>query len=188
LISHTGRYKLFPVVGTPIAFTGVLLISQLSRSSSGLAIILSTTVFGVGMGLTVQTFVVALQNAVDRADLGVATAANQFFRSIGGTLAVAAFGTLLVSRLGVELAHRSIRNLNPQELLRSPAVAHRFPPTVVAGVHSSLAHALEWVFLGTLPLMAVAVGAALLLREAPLRTDSPVAAAPAVDPPVRAGR
>lgn len=172
-ISRTGRYRLFPVVGTPLAFVGVFLLSRLRPSSGGLDIVVATIVMGAGMGLTVQTYVVALQNTVERAELGVATAANQFCRSIGGALAVAAFGTLLVSRLGTELAHRSVRHVNPQELLRSPDAAHRLPASVVAGVRAALSGSLEWVFLGTLPLLAGAIVVSLLLHEMPLRTDVP---------------
>jgi hypothetical protein len=126
------------------------------------------------MGLTVQTFVVALQNAVDHADLGVATATNQFCRSIGGTLAVAAYGTLLVTRLATELAHRAVGGVDPERLLRSPEAARSLPPAVVEGVRSALAESLQWVFLGTLPLAAAAVAISLLLREVPLRTASHV--------------
>jgi len=173
-IARTGRYRIFPVVGTPLVLAGVYLTARLSASSGGLAIVVATAIFGCGMGLTVQTYVVALQNAVDRPDLGVATAANQFFRSIGGALAVAAFGTVLVSRLSTELARRAIHGVTPQQLLRSPAAARRLPPSVVQGVHASLAHALDWVFIGTLPLVAAAVLTALLLRELPLQTSSHV--------------
>jgi EmrB/QacA subfamily drug resistance transporter len=171
-IAHSGRYRLFPVVGTPLAFLGVLLLARLGAASSGRDVVVATFVMGLGMGLTVQTYVVALQNAVDRSDLGAATAANQFFRSIGGALAVATFGTLLVSRLRLELARRAIRHVSPQQLLQSPAAARRLPPQTVMGVHDALAHALRWVFVGTLPLLALAIGASLLLRERPLRTDT----------------
>jgi len=171
-IAHSGRYRLFPVVGTPLALAGVFLIARLGAGSSALQVVAATIVLGAGMGLTMQTYVVALQNAIARVDLGAATAANQFCRSIGGALAVASFGTLLLSRLRVELAHRSIRRVSPQQLLQSPAAARRLPPAVVAGLHDALAHALRWVFVGTLPLLALAVGAALLLGEQPLRTDS----------------
>jgi hypothetical protein len=129
------------------------------------------------MGLTVQTFVVALQNAVERADLGVATATNQFARSIGGTLAVAAYGTLLVSRLGTELArHASAAagKVDPGSLLRGSEAAGRLPAAAVHGVHVALAASLEWVFLGTLPLVAAAILASFLLQEVPLRTASHV--------------
>src|SRR5581483_9515845 len=129
---------------------------------------------GVGMGLTVQTYVVALQNAVDRSDLGIATAANQFCRSIGGALAVAAFGTLLVTRLATELGRRAVEGVDPERLLRSPEAARSLPPAVVEGVRSASSDALQSVFLWSLPLAAAAVVAALLLRELPLRTASHV--------------
>jgi EmrB/QacA subfamily drug resistance transporter len=170
-ISRTGRYRRFPMLGSMFAFVGVLLLTRLDDSSTGLDVIIATSALGLGMGMTVQTYIVALQNSVERRDLGVATATNQFFRSVGGALAVAAFGTLLVSRLSVELARRSIHNLDPQRLLRSPESAHRFAAPVVAGVHASLAHALQWVFLGVLPLVAIAVVVSLLLREVPLKTE-----------------
>ncbi len=171
-ITRTGRYRIFPVVGTPLAVIGVVLFSRLRASSSGWELAADTIVFGAGMGLTVQTYVVALQNAVPRADLGVATATNQFFRQIGGALAVAAFGTLLASRLGTELARRSVHGVSPQTLLRSPSAAHRLSPAVVHDVHAALAGALQWVFLATVPLGAAAVVAAFLLREQPLHTES----------------
>jgi len=135
---------------------------------------LFTVVFGVGMGLTIQTYVVALQNAIPRPELGVATATNQFCRQIGGALAVAAFGTLLATRLGTELARRSVHGVSPQTLLRSPEAATRLSPSVVHDVHAALAGALQWVFLATLPLAVAAVVVSLLLREHPLRMDSHV--------------
>ena len=175
-VSETGRYRIFPVVGTPLALLGIWLISRLDAGSSGLAVAMVTTVVGVGMGLTIQTLVVALQNAVPHRELGTATATNQFFRSIGGALAVAAFGTLLVSRLRIELSHRSVRGVNPQQLLQTAGAAHRYRPATVAAVHEALASALHWVFDGTLPLVALAIVAVLLLREVPLRTSAPIEA------------
>jgi EmrB/QacA subfamily drug resistance transporter len=174
LIARSGRYKVFPVVGTPIVFVGIWLISRLDTASSGRELALVTAIFGVGMGLTVQTYVVALQNAVERSDLGVATATNQFFRSIGGALAVAVFGTLLVSRLAVELGRRGVSGVSPEQLLQAPNASARYGAQVVAAVRVSLGHALEWVFLGSLPLAALAIVASLLLREVPLRTASHV--------------
>jgi hypothetical protein len=174
LVTRTGRYRIFPLIGTPIVLVGIWLLTRLHAGSSGLDVAAFTAVVGVGMGLTVQTYVVALQNAVERPDLGVATAANQFFRSIGGALAVAAFGTLLVSRLTTELAKRSVGRVNPQRLLASPAAARQYSPTVVTSVHSALSAALHWVFLGTLPLAALAVVASFLLRDVPLRETSHV--------------
>jgi hypothetical protein len=64
--------------------------------------------------------------------------------------------------------------VSPQQLLQSPAAAKHLPPSVVLAVHEALSGALRWVFAGTLPLLAAAVAAALLLRETPLRTDTAV--------------
>jgi MFS family permease len=172
--SRTGHYRIFPVAGTPIALVGVWLISRLQPSSSALDIVIATAVVGVGMGLTIQTLVVALQNAVERSELGVATAANQFFRSVGGAIAVGAFGTLLVTRLRVGLDQRAIHGVSPEQLLESPGAASHFSPRIVDGVHAALSAALHWVFLGVLPLLAIAVAAVLLLRDIPLRTSSHV--------------
>ncbi|HEY3961204.1 MAG TPA: MFS transporter, partial [Gaiellaceae bacterium] len=171
-VTRTGRYRIFPVIGSPLALVGVYLLSRLNTSSGASAIIVASVFLGCGMGLTVQTYVIALQNSVARSDLGVATAANQFFRSIGGALAVAAYGTLLISRLGTELARRSVEGISPQELLRAPGTARHLPPTVVHGVHAALSTALERVFVWTLPLLAAAVAMSLLLRETPLRTSA----------------
>jgi EmrB/QacA subfamily drug resistance transporter len=174
LVARTGRYRIFPIVGTPIALLGVWLVSRFDPTTGGIEVVLSSCVIGLGMGLTAQTLVVALQNAVDRGELGVATATNQFFRSIGGALAVAAFGTLLVSRLRTELEARTIRGVSPQQLLQSPGAARHFPAHVVAEVQAALSVALHAVFVGTLPLLAIAIGAVLLLPELPLRTSSHV--------------
>jgi EmrB/QacA subfamily drug resistance transporter len=178
LITTTGRYRRFPIVGTPFVLVGLWLVARLDTGSSGVEVVLVTTVVGVGMGLTVQTYVVALQNAVARSDLGVATATNQFCRSIGGALAVAAFGTVLVSRLSTELAKRGVSHVDPSAVLRGDS---GLASGSVEAVRASLAHALHWVFVGGLPLVVVAIGTALLLREVPLRTDSHVEAPTEVD-------
>jgi EmrB/QacA subfamily drug resistance transporter len=177
MISRYGRYRPFPIAGTGLVLVGLAWLTLLDSASGFAELVLATSVFGLGMGLTVQTYVVALQNAVPRAELGVATAANQFCRSIGGALAVAAFGTVLVTRLATELprhAAAAAGRLDPEQLLRSPAAAHRYAPAVVEGVRISLSNALHWVFVGALPLAAAAVVTALLLEEIPLRTTTHV--------------
>ena len=99
LISRTGRYKAFPVIGSLLVLAGCILLALLDADSSRIAVTLALTVVGLGMGTMFQTFVIATQNRVDFADLGVATAAIQFFRSMGGSLAVAGLGALLTAKL-----------------------------------------------------------------------------------------
>ena len=103
LISKTGRYRVYPLLGSSLVLAGCLLLTLLdadtSRRRSASAYLV---VIGVGMGCMFQTFVIATQNRVDPGDLGVATAAIQFFRSMGGSLAVAILGALLIARLPIE--------------------------------------------------------------------------------------
>ena len=98
-ISRTGRYKVFPIVGSLLVLAGCILLALLGADSSRVVVTLDLTVVGLGMGTMFQTFVIATQNRVDMSEIGVATAAIQFFRSMGGSLAVAALGALLTARL-----------------------------------------------------------------------------------------
>src|SRR5215468_7625935 len=82
LISKWGRYKIFPVVGTAMLTAGLYLLSHLGVTTSTLASSLYMLVLGAGIGATMQVLVIAVQNAVDYADLGAGTSGTTFFRSI----------------------------------------------------------------------------------------------------------
>ena len=101
LVSRTGRYKIFPLVGSVLVLIGTLLLTRLGAESSRASASAYLVVIGVGMGTMFQVFVIATQNRVEVTELGVATAAIQFFRSMGGSIAVAALGALLVSKTSV---------------------------------------------------------------------------------------
>jgi EmrB/QacA subfamily drug resistance transporter len=98
LIARTGRYRAFPLIGSVFVLAGTLLLTQLGTGSSRAGVSADLVVIGIGMGTMFQTFVIATQNRVERSQLGVATAAIQFFRSMGGSVAVAGLGALLVAR------------------------------------------------------------------------------------------
>ena len=104
IIARTGRYRAFPIVGSLLVLAGCVLLALLGADSSRIVVTLDLTVVGLGMGTMFQTFVIATQNRVDFCDLGVATAAIQFFRSMGGSLAVAGLGALLTAQLAGGLA------------------------------------------------------------------------------------
>jgi EmrB/QacA subfamily drug resistance transporter len=174
LILRTGRYRRYPIIGGAVVIVGVYLLMRLGVSSRQLDVLVAGGVIGLGMGLTVQTNITALQNSVDRSLLGVATATNQLARSIGGTLGVAIFGTLLTSRLRASLPANTI---GPTRLLRDPTAAKHLPPATVHAVHVALAHSLHVVYLAILvPAVLMLVGS-LLLKELPLRTTAHVAEA-----------
>jgi EmrB/QacA subfamily drug resistance transporter len=98
LVSRTGRYRIYPLIGSVLVLAGTLLLTRLDRDSSRAAVSAYLVVIGLGMGTMFQIFVIATQNRVDFRELGVATAAIQFFRSMGGSVAVAALGALLVAK------------------------------------------------------------------------------------------
>ena len=104
LISKTGRYRVYPILGAALVLAGCILLALLDETSSRWLVTFDLTIVGLGMGTMFQVYVIATQNRVQMTEIGVATAAIQFFRSMGGSLAVAGLGALLTARLatGVE--------------------------------------------------------------------------------------
>jgi MFS family permease len=93
-IARTGRYKRFPLIGLGVMAIGLAALSTLDAGTSTLTIAGLLVVFGLGFGLVSQVLTTAIQSAVDRRDLGIATASANLFRSLGGAVGVAAFGTV----------------------------------------------------------------------------------------------
>ncbi len=173
LISRTGRYRPFPIVGSVFILGGLTLLTLLGEGSPPVAVAGILVITGIGMGMTFQPYIIATQNAVEVSNLGIATATIQFFRSMGGSLAVAAFGTLLANRLATELQSRlgaaGAARVDTDRLLGGGASV---PRGLSAGVQAALADALHSVFLAAVPLGLVALVLAVALPELPLRTWS----------------
>ncbi|PXY31504.1 MFS transporter [Prauserella muralis] len=104
LTSRTGRYKIFPVVGTLLMTAGMLLFAQVNWDSPVWQPMVYMLVIGLGLGNCMQTLIIAVQNAGPRRDMGVSTASATFFRQIGGTLGVAVFLSILFSTLTDNIA------------------------------------------------------------------------------------
>jgi len=125
LTARTGRYKIFPVIGTVLMGIGALMFSRLSVDTALLVVFADSLVFGLGLGFTMQPLVLAVQNAVHVKDMGVATASALFFRQVGGTLGTAVFLSVLFSTVGGNIASAFAR-LAPtagfQAALADPAV------------------------------------------------------------------
>ena len=100
MIARTGRYKIFPVVGTALLVLGLLLMTRVGVDTPLWQTMVMMTVFGLGLGGNMQPLVLALQNAVPPRDMGVATSSATFFRQMGGTLGTAVFLALLFSTVG----------------------------------------------------------------------------------------
>jgi len=100
LTARTGRYKIFPVLGTTLLALGALLLSRLTADTSLVAVGAYSITFGLGLGLTMQPLILAVQNAVPPREMGVATSSSLFFRQVGGTLGTAVFLSILFSTVG----------------------------------------------------------------------------------------
>jgi predicted MFS family arabinose efflux permease len=125
LTSKTGRYKIFPVIGTTLMGIGAFLFSHLRPDTGLVEISLFSIVFGLGLGFTMQPLVLAVQNAVAVKDMGVATSSSLFFRQVGGTLGTAVFLSILFSTVGqniVDAFARIVPTAGFQAALADPAV------------------------------------------------------------------
>jgi EmrB/QacA subfamily drug resistance transporter len=149
IISRTGRYKAFPVAGLALMTVGLLALSRIGTGTSELTVGVLLAVFGLGFGMVSQVLTVAVQNAVDRRDLGIATASANLFRSLGGSVGVAVFGAIFASRLGTaSVEPERLQGVGPGEV----------------------AQALDVVFLVGAPVALLGLLVVLSLREVPLRT------------------
>ena len=99
-IARTGRYKRFPVIGLGLMASALVLLAAVTGDASRTATGLGLVVFGLGFGMVTQVLIVAVQNSVDRRELGVATAATGFFRALGGAVGAAALGAVFAAHAG----------------------------------------------------------------------------------------
>jgi len=177
LVSRTGRYKPFPVVGSALVTLGMWLLSHLGLHTSHLTMSLYVIVLGAGMGMTMQVMVLATQNAVPLDQIGTGTAGVTFFRSLGGAFGTSLFGAVFIAALGhwipklVPGAPAQGIHVNGSFSM-SPAQLHAFPPAVQQGVLESYVRSLHSVFLLGVPLAAGLFCLSLLLKQTDLRTHS----------------
>jgi EmrB/QacA subfamily drug resistance transporter len=99
IITRTGRYKVFPIVGTAVAALGMWLLSSLDETTGTGVAALHMLVLGLGLGMVMQVLVLVTQNAVSYDELGVATSGATLFRSIGGSLGTALLGAIFSAKL-----------------------------------------------------------------------------------------
>lgn len=170
LTSRTGRYRIFPIVGTGLAIVGVVILSRLDADSSRIHSSLGMLVLGFGIGMTMPTLTLAVQNAAPTADLGVATSSVNFFRSLGGALGVAVFGAVMTSRLTGSLAAHGIDIGGRAGVLSSPAEIRKLPQPLQGWIIDALAAGMHGVFVFAIPVAIAGFVVAWFLKELPLRT------------------
>ena len=169
IITRTGRYRMFPIVGMAIVTLGMYLLSTLDTASSRLESGAYMVVLGVGMGMVMQILILAVQNEAPVKDLGVATSTVTFFRAVGGSVGVALFGALFSSRLGDLLGGRAPEGLTPEAIGQLPEADR-------AQMAGAFAESITMVFRYAVPLLAVGFLLTWLLKNVPLRSTSGEAA------------
>jgi MFS family permease len=207
IISRTGRYKMIGVFGMAVMMVGLFLLSRMGPDTDYLTVVRNMIIVGVGIGPTMPVFTLAAQNAVSMGQLGVVTALTQFSRSIGSTLGVAVFGSLLTNRFApafesalpsdvdtVIPPDRLAAFENPQALL-NPAAADALRQQLATlgpqgalvfdqlfgAIRVGLVTSLHDVFLLGAALSALGLLIVLFLKELPLRKSYGAAPAQAVD-------
>ena len=213
LVARLGRYRLLVVAGALVLTAGMFLMTRMDQNTPQLIAVRNMVMIGVGIGLQMPVLILAVQNALPYRLLGAATASNQFFRQIGGTLGVAIFGTLVATQMKENLRaalpsqvaaapDELVARLEDPQILLSPTALDRLRESfgAVGGEGSALfeatleamrgvvAAALTDVFLVGTIVALIALAVSVFLRDVPLRTtiETPEPTAP-VPPPVDLG-
>ncbi|MFI5664301.1 MFS transporter [Streptomyces sp. NPDC051684] len=174
LISHTGKYKAYPILGGALSTAGMYLLSRLEVDTPRLEYSVYMAVLGAGIGLIMPVLVLAVQNSVRASDLGTATSANNYFRQIGGSVGAAIFGTLFADRLTDALADRvpdTGRGLPDAESI-TPQLVHAMPAALRTPYIEAYADAMPRIFLYLVPVLVLGLLLAFFLKETPLLSSS----------------
>jgi len=174
LISKTGKYKIYPILGTAITGVAMLLMTGLTAETPIWLICFYLFLFGAGLGLVMQVIILVVQNAVDPTMIGTATSTNNYFREVGASLGVAVFGTIFANRLSERLtdvfagsgataegAAQATATLDPQTL-------NSLPGPIRDLIVSAYAESLAPVFWYLIPFLVIALVLSLFLKQIPL--------------------
>jgi EmrB/QacA subfamily drug resistance transporter len=185
LISKHGHYKRYPIIGLTLMTIGIALMSTLNETTPFWRLSIFAILIGAGLGFSMQTIVIALQNSVDFKDMGVATSSNTFFRSVGSTIGVAIFGSIYASRLAhyLPLAIQKTAAADPAamagatpekfaQIQHNSAILKTFSPSLQHNVMHAFVQSFHVVFLAAAPVTAIGLIFAFILKEAPLRSSA----------------
>jgi EmrB/QacA subfamily drug resistance transporter len=176
LVSRTGFWKRYLVMGSVTATAGFALLATIDAHTGFLRVGVYMALVGIGLGATMQNLVLSVQNTVEGRQLGAATATVSFFRSLGGAIGVSVLGAVLAAQVADSVATGLQRLGIPAGQLSGsgssiPDVS-TLPPPVARVVEDAFGKGIAHVFLLAAPLMLLAVVAILWIKEVPLRRQS----------------
>jgi EmrB/QacA subfamily drug resistance transporter len=176
LVSRTGRYKIFPIMGLAVTTVGLIFLAQLGPHTSYSYAAIDMFVVGLGLGLVMQVLVVAVQNSVPHSQLGTATATATFFRTIGGAFGVAVLGAFLNSQLLSHLRQTAspafMKLIGGADISENPAQIAKLPVAARELVINAFSHSLQTVFIVSIPFAVAAFITAFFMKEIPLRRQA----------------
>jgi hypothetical protein len=198
--SRTGHYRKFPIIGSALLVIGLVLMSRIGAATPLWETDIFMLTFGAGLGMNMQTIVLAMQNAVEPRDMGVATASVTFFRQVGGTLGTAVFLSILFTSAGSKIKsayakaagtpdYQAAARAHPDQLKQISGGSNLNDTSFLKTIDSRLAHpfltgfssAMDIVFLTGAAVLVIAFVLSLLMKEVPLRTQSGLQAARAAE-------
>lgn len=191
LISRFGKWKSYVVGGAVALVIGIFMLGQLSYDTSYWYVGISMFVLGAGIGMLMQNLVLVVQNTVVPQQLGAASSAVNFFRTLGGSAGMSIMGTLLVQRLEAYMPSADkLQQMAAAAIERDPGAAdtiqaqlqslaagaipkvNELPDAIRIAVESAYGHAIGNVFLAVTPLAIVTLIAVIFIPNIPLSTKS----------------
>ncbi|MFF2493779.1 MDR family MFS transporter [Agromyces sp. NPDC058064] len=177
-ISKSGRYRAYPIAGTPVTAAAMLAMTTLSADTPIWLICVYLFVFGAGLGLIMQVVVLVVQNAVPATQVGTATSTNNYFREVGASLGVAIFGAMFTTRLSENLtkiftdAGASASQAGDAMSTLDPQALSELPDPVRDAIVTAYADSLAPVFWYLIPFILAAFVLALFLKQIPLSDEA----------------
>jgi EmrB/QacA subfamily drug resistance transporter len=177
VMTRTGRYKAFPIVGGLLMAAGLLLLSQLGVTTGHTTTLLMMVPLGLGLGCLMQVVMTVAQNSVEVRDMGAGSAASRFFQSIGGSFGASVFGAIMTARLTSSLTGSlggaAADKLTGAGQRMSPEVLAQLPKVVRDAYLAAVADGVGTVFLWAVPVAVLVFLVAWLIKEVPLRGAAP---------------
>lgn len=164
-MGKTGRYRVLPIIGMGVLAAGFLLLTRVAPDTTTLQFSLSLLVVGLGLGAIFPVLTTAAQNAVDKRQLGTATAAGLMFRQVGGSIAVAAFGALFASRLSAQMAGAGDAFAGGVGLEIGPQSLAGMPPQMREAIADAVSNAVHPIFFVAAGLGIIGFLFSLILEE-----------------------
>jgi EmrB/QacA subfamily drug resistance transporter len=180
LITRFGKWKVFLVSGTVLLVAGMGLLGTIDHATSYPLMACYMALLGLGVGMSMQNLVLAVQNTVDMRNIGAASSVVTFFRSMGGAAGVSVLGSLAATRVSEQVAQglRAMGLPAPQGGGSESLDLAVLPAPVQQLVRAVYGDVIGDVFVYAAAISAIAVLAVLFIKEVPLRRTN---AAPSAD-------